>query len=119
LAAEKAVAIANIDTRKLTRQIRNQGVQNGCILALQAGQVVNDALLAQAIDQARSAPSMTGLDLARVVTTSESYEWNQTEWSIGAEPGQGGPGFGVLTDPRFHVVAYDFGVKRNILRILA
>ena len=113
------VAIANIDTRKLTRQIRNQGAQNGCILALEAGQEVTDAHVAQALEKARSAPSMAGLDLARVVTTEKPYAWTQTEWSLGAEPGQGGPGFGVLTEPRFHVVAYDFGVKRNILRMLA
>ena len=119
LAAGNTVAIANIDTRKLTRQIRNQGAQNGCILALEAGQEMTDARVAQALDKARSAPSMAGLDLARVVTTEKPYEWTQTEWSLGAEPGQGGPGFGVLTEPRFHVVAYDFGVKRNILRMLA
>ncbi|MCZ4312029.1 glutamine-hydrolyzing carbamoyl-phosphate synthase small subunit [Comamonadaceae bacterium G21597-S1] len=119
LAAENTVAIANIDTRKLTRQIRNQGAQNGCILALEAGQEVTEARVAQALEQARSAPSMAGLDLARVVTTGKPYTWTQTEWSLGAEPGQGGPGFGVLTEPRFHVVAYDFGVKRNILRMLA
>jgi carbamoyl-phosphate synthase small subunit len=119
LAAENTVAIANIDTRKLTRQIRNQGAQNGCILALAPGQELTDALTAQAVEKARSAPSMAGLDLARVVTTAESYTWTQTEWSLGAEPGQGGPGFGVLAQPRFHVVAYDFGVKRNILRMLA
>ncbi|MCB2004607.1 MAG: glutamine-hydrolyzing carbamoyl-phosphate synthase small subunit [Rhodoferax sp.] len=119
LAAENTVAIANIDTRKLTRQIRNQGAQNGCILALEAGQEVTDAHVAQALEKARSAPSMAGLDLARVVTTDKPYAWTQTEWSLGAEPGQGGPGFGVLTEPRFHVVAYDFGVKRNILRMLA
>ena len=119
LAAENTVAIANIDTRKLTRQIRSQGAQNGCILALQAGQELTDALIAQALDKARSAPSMAGLDLARVVTTGKPYEWTQTEWSLGAEPGQSGPGFGNLSEPRFHVVAYDFGVKRNILRMLA
>jgi len=119
LAAENTVAIANIDTRKLTRQIRSQGAQNGCILALAAGHALTDALIAQAVDKARSAPSMGGLDLARVVTTRQPYEWTQTEWSLGAKPGQGGPGFGVLSDPRFHVVAYDFGVKRNILRMLA
>jgi carbamoyl-phosphate synthase small subunit len=119
LAAENTVAIADIDTRKLTRQIRNQGAQNGCILGLEPGQDVTDALIAQAVDKARAAPSMAGLDLARVVTTAKPYEWTQTEWSLGAEPGQGGPGFGVLTEPRFHVVAYDFGVKRNILRMLA
>jgi carbamoyl-phosphate synthase small subunit len=119
LAAEKTVAIANIDTRKLTRQIRSQGAQNGCILALEAGQEATDALLAEAVAKARSAPSMAGLDLARIVTTPTHYEWTQSEWSLGAEEGQSGPGFGQLSEPRFHVVAYDFGVKRNILRMLA
>ncbi|MEO7937832.1 MAG: glutamine-hydrolyzing carbamoyl-phosphate synthase small subunit [Burkholderiaceae bacterium] len=118
LVEENVVAIANIDTRKLTRHIRNQGAQNGCILGLQAGQAVTDALIAQAVAQARSAPSMTGLDLARVVTTDKAYPWTQGEWSIGAEAGQGGPAFAELQNPRFHVVAYDFGVKRNILRLL-
>ena len=119
LRAENTVAIADIDTRKLTRQIRSQGAQNGCILALEAGQDMNDALIARAVDKARSAPSMAGLDLARVVTTDKPYAWTQAEWSLGAEPGQGGPGFAMPTDPRWHVVAYDFGVKRNILRMLA
>jgi carbamoyl-phosphate synthase small subunit len=119
LAAEKTVAIANIDTRKLTRQIRSQGAQNGCIMALEAGQEATDALLAEAVAKARSAPSMAGLDLARIVTTPTHYEWTQSEWSLGAEEGQSGPGFGQLSEPRFHVVAYDFGVKRNILRMLA
>ncbi len=118
LVAENVVAIANIDTRKLTRQIRNEGAQNGCILALQAGQAVTDAAIAQAVANARSAPSMTGLDLARVVTTDKPYPWIQGEWSIGAEAGQAGPAFAELPNPRFHVVAYDFGVKRNILRLL-
>ncbi len=118
LVAENVVAIANIDTRKLTRQIRNEGAQNGCILALQAGQAVTDAAIAQAVANARSAPSMTGLDLARVVTTDKPYPWIQGEWSIGAEAGQAGPSFADLPNPRFHVVAYDFGVKRNILRLL-
>ena len=80
---------------------------------------MTDALTARAVDKARSVPSMAGLDLARVVTTAQSYTWTQTEWSLGAEPGQGGPGFGVLARPRWHVVAYDFGVKRNILRMLS
>ena len=119
LAAEKTVAIANIDTRKLTRQIRSQGAQNGCIVALEAGQEVTDALVAEAVAKARGAPSMAGLDLARIVTTQTHYEWTQTEWSLGAGEGQNGPGFGQLLEPRFHVVAYDFGIKRNILRMLA
>jgi len=118
LVAGSVVAIAGIDTRQLTRHIRTHGTQNGCILALQAGQPVTDSVRAQAVDQARSAPSMAGLDLAREVSTREPYPWTQGEWSIGAQPGQGGPGFTELHEPRFHVVAYDFGVKRNILRLL-
>ena len=118
LAVEKVVAIANIDTRKLTRQIRSQGAQNGCILALEPGQAVTESLIAQAVANARSAPSMTGLDLARFVTTAKPYPWIQGAWSLGAESGQTGPGFVDLLNPRFHVVAYDFGVKRNILRLL-
>ncbi len=119
LAAENTVAIANIDTRKLTRQIRNQGVQNGCILALAAGQDMTESLVAEAVSRARAAPSMAGLDLARVVTTTENYGWTQTEWSLAGATGEAGPGFGTLVAPRLHVVAYDFGVKRNILRMLA
>ena len=118
LAVEKVVAIANIDIRKLTRQIRSQGAQNGCILALEPGQAVTESLIAQAVANARSAPSMTGLDLARFVTTAKPYPWIQGAWSLGAESGQTGPGFVDLLNPRFHVVAYDFGVKRNILRLL-
>lgn len=119
LAAENVVAIANIDTRRLTRQIRSQGAQNGCILALAPGSEVTDAVIADALAKARLAPSMAGLDLARVVTTETRYPWSQGEWSLGAEPGQSGPGFSHGPEPRFHVVAYDFGIKRNILRMLA
>ncbi len=119
LQAANTVAIANIDTRKLTRQIRSQGAQNGCILGLAPGEPLSDERIAHALAQARSAPSMAGLDLARVVTVEAPYEWTQTEWSL-TGPGQQGPaGFGELAEPRYHVVAYDFGVKYNILRMLA
>jgi carbamoyl-phosphate synthase small subunit len=112
LVAEKTVAIANIDTRKLTRLLRSRGAQNGAIVGLAAGAVVTQALIDQAVAAAKAAPSMAGLDLARVVTTSAGYEWRQTEWRLGS-------GYGTQVAPRFHVVAYDFGVKKNILRMLA
>ncbi|SHF73621.1 carbamoyl-phosphate synthase small subunit [Lampropedia hyalina DSM 16112] len=106
------VAIARIDTRRLTRHLREHGAQNGCILALAPGQVADDALIAQAIERARQAPSMVGKDLAKVVSTTKPYEWKQTTWELGE-------GYGEQAKPQFHVVAYDFGIKRNILRLLA
>ncbi len=112
LVAEKTVAIANIDTRKLTRLLRSKGAQNGAIVGLAAGAVVTQALIDQAVAAAKAAPSMAGLDLARVVTTSAGYEWRQTEWRLGS-------GYGTQVTPGFHVIAYDFGVKKNILRMLA
>ncbi len=119
LELQATVAIANIDTRKLTRQIRSQGAQNGCILALAAGQALTPALQEEAIAAARAAPSMSGLDLARVVTVDVPYEWTETEWSLTGADGRSAPGFGAQAAPQYHVVAYDFGVKRNILRMLA
>ena len=104
LKANNVVAIAGIDTRKLTRILREKGAQNGCIAT---GDDVEAALAA-----ARSAPSMAGLDLAQVVTCDQPYDWTQKEWKLGE-------GYSEIVDPKFHVVAYDFGVKRNILRMLA
>nr|WP_288852610.1 glutamine-hydrolyzing carbamoyl-phosphate synthase small subunit [uncultured Acidovorax sp.] len=112
LVREKTVAIANIDTRKLTRLLRSKGAQNGTIIGLAAGQPVTQALIDEAIAKAKAAPNMAGLDLAQVVTTAVRYEWTQTEWKLGT-------GYGELSAPQFHVVAYDFGVKKNILRMLA
>jgi carbamoyl-phosphate synthase small subunit len=106
------VAIANIDTRQLTRQLRTLGAQNGCILALAAGESVTPAVVEKAIAAARAAPSMSGLDLAKVVSAKVTSLWTESEWTLGA-------GYGQQTAPRFHVVAYDFGVKNNILRMLA
>ena len=106
------VAIANIDTRQLTRQLREHGAQNGCIWALAAGETVTDAVIAQAVAAAKAAPSMAGLDLARVVSADSSYAWTESEWILGQ-------GYGQQTAPKFHVVAYDFGVKKNILRMLS
>lgn len=119
LKAEGTVAIAGIDTRKLTRLLRTKGAQNGAIVALPAGQAVTDAIKADAVAKAKAAPSMAGQDLAQVVTRTDVAQWTEGEWQL-ANPQLGGkPGFGQQTAPKFHVVAYDFGVKRNILRMLA
>jgi len=117
LVKEGTVAIANIDTRQLTRHLRSKGAQNGCILALAVGEVVSNAAIDKAIALAKGAPSMAGLDLAKVVSCQQTYEWTQTEWKLNNLDGK--PGYGVPTAPRFHVVAYDFGMKKNILRMLA
>jgi carbamoyl-phosphate synthase small subunit len=119
LRAAGTVAIANIDTRQLTRQLRTKGAQNGCILALAEGEAITPAAIAKAVAAAKAAPSMAGLDLAKVVSAKSSYAWTQTEWQLGADAHDGRPGFGEQTQARFHVVAYDFGVKHNILRMLA
>ena len=112
LKREVTVAIAGIDTRRLTRVLRSRGAQNGCIVTFEMGAQVTQSDIDAAIARAQAAPSMAGLDLARVVTAQASYPWTETEWALGT-------GYGQLTDARFHVVAYDFGVKRNILRMLA
>ncbi len=112
LRREGTVAIADIDTRRLTRLLRSTGAQDGCIATFAAGHVVSEIDIAEAVNRARAAPSMAGLDLAKVVSTKQDYEWTETEWVLGA-------GYGQQTQPRFHVVAYDFGIKRNILRMLA
>ncbi len=106
------VAIANLDTRALTRHLREHGAQNGCILALEVGQLPDANRIAQAVELARSAPSMAGLDLAKVVTAPETSTWSEAEWALGT-------GYAQAEAPRLHVVAYDFGVKSNILRMLA
>ncbi len=112
LVAEGTVAIANLDTRQLTRQLRTQGAQNGCILALAPGESVTKEAIDKAVAAAKGAPSMAGLDLAKVVSSKASYSWTEAEWTLGQ-------GYGQQTAPTFHVVAYDFGVKKNILRMLA
>jgi carbamoyl-phosphate synthase small subunit len=112
LQREGTVAIADIDTRRLTRQLRTQGAQNGCITAFPVGTRLGEAQIAEALAIARAAPSMAGLDLAKVVSVREPYPWTETEWVLGA-------GYSAQNAPRLHVVAYDFGVKRNILRMLA
>jgi carbamoyl-phosphate synthase small subunit len=112
LRREGTVAIAGVDTRRLTRLLREQGAQNGCIVAFARGHVVTQGDLAGAIERARAAPSMAGLDLAREVTVREPYAWTESEWALGR-------GYTRVDGGRLHVVAYDFGVKRNILRMLA
>ena len=112
LRREGTVAIAGIDTRRLTRLLRTGGAQNGCIVALPPGAAIEAGRIDNAVDSARRAPSMAGLDLAKVVSVGEPYEWTQTSWSLGS-------GYGEQRAPRLHVVAYDFGVKFNILRMLA
>jgi carbamoyl-phosphate synthase small subunit len=117
LVAEGTVAISNIDTRQLTRQLRTQGAQNGCILALAAGEAVTKEVIEKAVAAAKCAPRMAGLDLAKVVTSATSYGWTESEWKL--VNADGNPGYGQQSNPKFHVVAYDFGVKKNILRMLA
>ena len=106
LIAESIVAIAGIDTRRLTRLLREKGAQNGAII------VGADADTDKALAMARSFPGLAGMDLAKVVTTDKAYEWTETEWELGK-------GYGQQTEPKHHVVAFDYGVKRNILRMLA
>jgi carbamoyl-phosphate synthase small subunit len=117
LKSQGTVAIADIDTRRLTRVLRTTGAQNGCIATFEPGHVITEQEIAEAVARAQAAPSMSGLDLAQVVSVGESYEWAETEWRLSREDGT--PGYGQLSGGRFHVVAYDYGVKRNILRMLA
>jgi carbamoyl-phosphate synthase small subunit len=112
LRRENTVGIAGIDTRRLTRLLRSGGAQNGCIVALPAGEAVTPEVVERAIGAARAAPSMSGLDLAKVASVREPYEWRETTWALGR-------GHGQLADARRHVVAYDYGVKFNILRMIA
>ncbi len=103
------VGIADIDTRRLTRILRERGAQNGCIVAAATLGAADEAA---AIARARSAPSMAGLDLAKVVSCAERYDWSEGMWSLEG-------GYAAPPAARFHVVAYDYGIKHNILRILA
>lgn len=109
LASSNIVGIADIDTRKLTRVLRERGAQNGCILA---APIMNEALAADAVARARAAPSMAGLDLAKGVSCRTPYEWTTSTWALGV-------GYRQQENPRLHVVACDYGVKHNILRMLA
>lgn len=102
------VGIADIDTRKLTRILRETGAQTGCIVADYASE---DEAIAQARAAISAFPGLSGMDLARVVTTTSSYTFEQGEWQLGQ-------GYALPQKPLYHVVAYDFGVKKNILRML-
>ena len=105
LKRENVIAIAGIDTRRLTRLLRDKGAQDGCIMA---GDIDEKA----ALKAAREFPGLVGMDLARVVSCAKSYASDETVWKLGS-------GYGQAAGARFHVVAYDYGVKRNILRMLA
>ncbi len=113
----KTVAIADIDTRKLTRHLREKGAQNGAIIGLAEGESVTQARIDEAVAAAKAAPSMAGLDLAKVVSVKKTYEWTETEWKLVNLNGK--PGYGVQITPEFHVVAFDYGIKKNILRMIA
>ena len=107
--AEGAVGIAGIDTRKLTRILREKGAQAGCLVTAASAAELNAEA---AIAEARGFPGLAGMDLAKVVTTEKSYPWTSGEWKLGK-------GFVEQSAAKYHVVAYDFGVKKNILHMLA
>ena len=106
LREHSVVAIAGIDTRSLTQHLREFGAQAGCVMA------GADATPMSALKKARAFGGLAGMDLAKVVSTKKPYTWDETAWVPET-------GYGKMLTPRFHVVAYDFGVKRNILRLLA
>ena len=112
LEASKIVAIAGIDTRKLTRILRTDGAQAGCLIAAAQGEVLAEAEVARALAKTREFPGLAGMDLAKVVSVREPYEWNEGAWELGT-------GYRKLGSHRFHVAAYDYGMKRNILRLLS
>jgi len=105
LRSHKVPGIADIDTRKLTRILREKGAQSGCLIA----GTVDEKL---ALEKARAFPGLAGMDLAKVVSVREPYEWTEGQW-------EQGKGYRKLHDHKTHVVAYDYGIKRNILRLLA
>ncbi|TFH75146.1 glutamine-hydrolyzing carbamoyl-phosphate synthase small subunit [Gammaproteobacteria bacterium LSUCC0112] len=110
LKAQNVVSIANIDTRQLTRHLRDSGPLNGCILS---GDLLAEKGEQYALEQARAFPGLKGMDLAKEVSVTQPYEWNEGVW-------QHGIGHPVMNHQNpFHVVAFDYGVKRNILRMLA
>ncbi len=104
LQEQKIVAIADIDTRKLTRMLREKGAQNGCLMA-------GDISVDKALGEARAFPGLAGMDLAKVVTVGQPYEWTAGRWALGK-------GYEQRQESKFHVVAYDYGIKRNILRLI-
>ena len=102
--------IADIDTRRLTRILREKGSLNGCMIA--RADALSEASIEEALAAARAFPGLKGMDLAKEVTVTESYQWTETDWTLEN-------GYGQVSNPEFKVVAYDYGVKRNILRLLA
>jgi carbamoyl-phosphate synthase small subunit len=104
LKKNQIVGMADLDTRKLTRLLREKGAQNGCLMA-------GDVDVEQAVGEARAFPGLAGMDLAKVVTTDKPYEWTEGKWELGK-------GHRAAGEAKFHVVAYDYGIKRNILRLI-
>ncbi|MFB0980198.1 MAG: glutamine-hydrolyzing carbamoyl-phosphate synthase small subunit [Alteromonadaceae bacterium] len=102
------LGIADIDTRKLTRILRQKGAQNGCIMTVDS---ITESAEKEALAQAKAFPGIKGMDLAKVVSTKEQYQWTEGSWELGK-------GHITPENSQFHVVAYDFGAKRNILRML-
>ncbi|WP_050461308.1 glutamine-hydrolyzing carbamoyl-phosphate synthase small subunit [Herbaspirillum autotrophicum] len=109
LQASNIVAIAGLDTRKLTRILREKGAQGGAIVT---GEKDVEVAKAKALELARGFPGLAGMDLAKVVSVKQAYNWTETEWKLGR-------GYGQQITPKYHVVAFDYGVKYNILRMLA
>ena len=105
LKANNIVGIADIDTRRLTRILRDKGAQNGCIMC------VDSLDEAEALSQAKAFPGLKGMDLAKVVSTTETQQWDGGVWELGT-------GYKTGSDYKYHVVAYDYGAKHNILRML-
>jgi carbamoyl-phosphate synthase small subunit len=112
LKASKIVAIAGIDTRKLTRMLRTTGAEAGCLIAAAQGEALAKADVARALGMAREFPGLAGMDLAKVVSVREPYEWNEGAWELGK-------GYRKIDSHRFHVAVYDYGMKRNTLRLLS
>jgi len=110
LRSQNILGIADIDTRRLTRILREKGSLNGCLLA--GADAWSEESQQKALEQARAFPGLKGMDLAKEVTVKEAYKWTETDWKLGE-------GYGQLEAPKYKVVAYDYGVKFNILRLLA
>ena len=109
LKSENILGIADIDTRRLTNRLRDTGAQNGCIMTYAVG---DDAPIEAALKAAQGFPGLAGMDLAKVATCEKAYSWTMGSWQLGA-------GHQPQGETKFHIVAYDFGAKLNILRMLA
>ncbi len=112
LKINKIVGIADIDTRRLTRLLRDKGAQNGCITTFDAAIDDESTFIEKALESARAFPGLKGMDLAKVVTCAHQHPWTDGTWTLGKGYDEG------KTDLPYHVVAYDFGAKKNILRML-